>query len=85
MLRPSQNARMPAEPFERVLAEPTGGQDMGGQEVGLAGNRRAALVGDQRHVMPAALQLARQREGRDQMPAGAAGGQHVMLRSAAHA
>ena len=44
---------------------------MRGQEVGLAGNLRTACIGDQCDVVPAAFELGRQRESRQQMAAGA--------------
>ena len=57
---------------------------MGGERGRLAGNGGAALVGDERDMVAALFQLARQRKGGDEMPAGAASGQHVMSAYQAH-
>ena len=37
---------------------------------------RAALVGDQKHAVPAALELRRERMGRDHVAAGSPGSEH---------
>src|SRR5690606_25724953 len=63
---------------QRVLAEAAGGQDMGGQEARLAGDRLPPLIGNQRDMMAAPLKLVRQRESGRQVPAGAPGGKHVV-------
>ena len=57
---------------------------MRGQEIGLAGDVRAALVGDQRDMMTAPVELGREREGGQQMPAGAPGSEDEMAAGAGH-
>ena len=74
----------PLGPVQRVLAQPPGRQDMRDQRMRLARQAAAAVVGDQRHVMPAPLQLYRQGKGRDQVPAGAAGRQDIVPGRTAH-
>ncbi|KAG5725970.1 hypothetical protein E4T56_gene14969, partial [Termitomyces sp. T112] len=69
------------DPADRVPAlQPARRQHMGGQVIGLAGDRRAALIRDQRDMMPARMQFGRQRKGRDQMAPGAACGQNAQDR-----
>ena len=53
---------------------------MRGQEIGLARNARAAIVGDQRDMMAAPLQLCGKRKGGNQMAAGSSGSEHEMAR-----
>jgi len=72
------------EPAERVLAEPACRNDMRGQEIGLAGDFGTALVGDQRDMMTAPVELGREREGGQQMPAGAPGSEDEMAAGAGH-
>jgi hypothetical protein len=48
------------------------------QEIRLAGDFRAALIGNQRHVMAALIQFCRKGECRDQVPTCPARGQHEM-------
>ena len=66
------------EPAQRVLAEPPGGKDMGGQVVRLAWNVGTTLVRDQCNVMATSVQFGCKREGGDHVPARAARGQHVV-------
>ena len=63
---------------QRIASQAARRQHMRGQRFGLAGNFGTARIGDQRHVMPARFKLDRQRESRDQVPAGAPGRQHEM-------
>ena len=73
-----------AEPAQRVLAEAPGRNDMRGHEIGLAGNVRPARIGDQCDMMATPFEFGRQREGREQMPAGATGGKDVMAAGTGH-
>jgi hypothetical protein len=69
-----------AEPADRPARDASGRQDMHLVALENTGNLRAALVGHQRDMVPALLQLARERIGRNQMSAGAACGEHIMAR-----
>src|SRR5690606_28822981 len=80
---PFQHGGDRSRPAERILAEAPRRQDMGGQEIRLAGNGRAAFVSDQRDVVATPFQLLRQSESGRQMPAGAASGQDEMPRNSA--
>ena len=78
-----------AQPAERAALEFSGPQpsrreDVHGQRLGLAGDRRAARIGDQRHVVPARFQFLRQRERGQDVASSAARGEHIMARSSTH-
>src|SRR5437879_744605 len=75
------------DPADRTTAEPAGGENVHGNILEQAGKTRAAFVGDQQHAVAAALELRRERMGRDHMATGSPGSEseiHVVSDSPLH-
>ena len=84
---PADDGVQGLEPADRTAAEPAGRKDMDRHVLEQAREARAAVVGDEQHLVPARLQFGGERVGRDHMSAGPAGGQdevHVVSDSPLH-